>query len=78
MTQKQIAKLFPSEKNIMTPNIIRYGQVGSNYYELSSGRGINNQAIYGVTVITNSKHNSELSNLCFSLDEAESHINNLS
>lgn len=37
--------------NFMTPNIIREGKVGSLHYELSEGRGFDNQPIFGVTVV---------------------------
>lgn len=38
--------------NIMTPNVLDYFRVTSGYVELSEGRGINHEPIFGVTVRT--------------------------
>ena len=40
-------------KNFMTPHIVGYGKINCNVaYELSSGRGFENDTIYGVTVLS--------------------------
>lgn len=36
-------------KNFMTPNVIKYEQVGDRIIELSSGVGVDNKPIWGVT-----------------------------
>lgn len=36
--------------NFMTPNIVGYWKLARGYAELSTGTGIYNQPIYGVTV----------------------------
>ena len=47
-------KRFPQgAKNFMTPKVEGFGKVNCNVaYELSSGRGFENDRIYGVTVIS--------------------------
>lgn len=51
----QIKKIFyevyNGEKNFMTPSIIKYGKAGRFVFELSTGRGLGDGAIYGVTVL---------------------------
>lgn len=69
--------LFPG-KNIMTPEIIGYYKLRGKavYVELSTGRGINHQPIWGVTVRPDEEH--KLSKLCHSRREAERYIEGLS
>lgn len=54
LTARDIFRIrYPEgSKNFMTPTIIRYGKISSNVaYELSSGRGIGDGPLYGVTVV---------------------------
>lgn len=82
MTQEEIQQLFEETlkgKNIMTPNIIEFGEVGDNYnlvYELSEGTGFSGEPVFGVTVLEvlddgTVKRRSDKSKLCFSLEEAQ-------
>lgn len=56
MTYSQIANIFArtynGAKNIMTPSVVTYGKRGNLIYEISTGRGIRDEPIYGVTVLT--------------------------
>jgi hypothetical protein len=81
MTQNEIAamfhKVYSGQRNFMTPNIVKYGKRGRHLYELSSGLGISNLPIYGVTVIDvagNRCHN--LTSAFNSLTQAEAYIRN--
>lgn len=66
-------------KNIMTPDVIRYGVAGHYAYELSGGTGIKREPIFGVTVLTRKfgEHRHELSKMFFSIEEAEGWISDL-
>lgn len=44
-------RVYGSNQNFMTPKVMDYGQRGRFVWELSSGRGMSNQPIYGVTII---------------------------
>ena len=78
-------KRFPQrDKNFMTPNVEKFGKVNCNVaYELSSGRGFENDTIYGVTLVshnpkkgtTRSLH--DVSQSFHSKNEAQSFINKL-
>lgn len=63
--------------NFMTPDVLRYGFTGKYVYELSEGRGMDNQPIFGLTVVdwavrpSERKHNRELSQLFYSREFAE-------
>lgn len=61
-------------KNFMTPNVLGYYKLREGYAELSEGRGMSNQPIFGVTV----KPDDGRSKLCFSRTEAETYIEELS
>jgi hypothetical protein len=65
-------------RNIMTPNILGYYKLRGKdvYVELSEGRGIQDQPIWGVTVRPDEAH--KLSKLCYSRREAEAYIESLS
>lgn len=64
-------------KNFMTPDILDYGRTKSYFWELSTGRGMTNQPIFGVTVITHTGEQTNLSNCFHSLESAKSHIESL-
>lgn len=68
-------RVYNGQRNFMTPNLIRYGKRGKMVFELSSGRGIDDAPIYGVTVIElPSTRRSDLSTLFHSIDEATAYI----
>ena len=64
-------------KNFMTPNVIGYYQIANGVAELSYGMGFNHRYVFGVTVVQNKKHNSELSDLFFDKKEAIEYIASL-
>lgn len=69
--------LFPG-KNIMTPNIIGYVQLRRGWAELSEGRGMSQQPIFGVTVRPDANDPKERrSKLCGSREEAEEYIRSM-
>jgi len=43
---------FSGKPNFMTPTILDYGKRGVHLFEISTGRGLRGDPIYGVTVIT--------------------------
>ena len=53
MTARQILRQeLGDSKNFMTPGIMRVGKMSRNIaYELSTGRGMDNEPIYGVTLV---------------------------
>jgi hypothetical protein len=66
-------------RNIMTPTFITWGKKGNVYYELTEGRGLTNNPIFGVTV-RDSKGNRlepDLSKLFHSLTSANEYIETL-
>lgn len=47
-----IQREYGSSRNFMTPNVLRVGKINPNVaFELSTGRGIRDQTIFGVTVV---------------------------
>jgi len=74
--------VYNNQKNFMTPNIIETRQKGKYFYELSSGRGIENDTIYGVTVLKinsdNTVSKTDDKNKSFnSIDDARNYIRSL-
>lgn len=75
-TQSEMGGIFSAiikGKNLMTPELVRYGQAGPYIYELTTGAGMDRQPIWGVTVV-DPRDNSRpagLSRCCFSLAEVE-------
>lgn len=63
-------------RNIMTPNSEGYFKLKEGYAELSSGRGIYNDPIFGVTVRPDPAH--ERSKLFHSLSAAMDYIEEMS
>jgi len=67
-------------KNVITPYVRDYRYVGQKYVvELSQGTGMSDEPIFGVTVanLIEKENEHDLSQMFFSLDEANSHIRNL-
>jgi len=80
MTAKQYFKQkYGTDKNIFTPNVMQYTLTKALAIELSSGRGILNQPIYGVTVIDRQDPESfcKLTNLFQSESQARNYIDRL-
>lgn len=76
--RKIFGKTFNGETNFMTPNIVRFGQVGVYIYELSntgSSGGIFDN-MYGVTVLRHDGSTTELSRSFSSKSAAENYIAN--
>lgn len=68
MTNAQIAakfrRAYKGQNNFMTPKVLEYGEAGDFLYEISEGRGIVSDMLYGVTVLTAQGEKSSLST-CF-------------
>jgi hypothetical protein len=79
MTNKQRFRLVVKGDNFVTPKIIRFGQQGDYVYELSTGRGLFNADVFGVTVVDlrTDEHRRDLSQAFFNREEAEDFINDL-
>ena len=68
MNHLEIAETFGKGvkgSNFMTPNWISYGQSGAFVYEISQGRGMEGERIFGLTVveIEGYKHRTDLGGL---------------
>lgn len=65
-------------RNFMTPDVLGFYKLRRElgYAELSEGRGIDHQPIFGVTVKPDTEH--KLSKLCHSRAEALAYIEELS
>ena len=78
-------RFFKGNKNFMTPYIKGYYQKKLKdkimYFELSEGTGINNEPIFGVTVLIEKEgkleHATKLSKLFWDEQEAKNYINKL-
>lgn len=44
-------RAYNGHRNFMTPELVGYGQQGQMVWELSKGRGMSTEQLYGVTVI---------------------------
>ena len=64
-----------SGRNIMTPNWLDFFPLFDGCAELSTGRGIEGEKIYGVTVVRQNKHHVDEGECFFSRREAEECIN---
>lgn len=77
----EAGRLFRSivpHKNVFTPNIIEYFSIENGAVELSSGDVIFGEGIkYGVTIVKDGKHNTDLSKLFFDKTEAINYIKTL-
>lgn len=49
-TADDVMDFLSTHKNMMTPNLVRFLHKSDKVVEVSSGRGIDNEPIYGVTV----------------------------
>lgn len=63
--------------NFMTPDIIEYIKIDNGVVELSKGKGIFSDTIYGVTVVRYGKKNSNLSNCFTKISDARDYIETL-
>lgn len=69
---------YVKDKNLLTPNFIEYGRAGRFVYEITSGRGFNEEHIYGVTVVeTGVGHLHDLSKCFYSLKAARDYASSL-
>ena len=67
--------LYFRGSNFMTPEVVRYGFTQFYAYELSTGRGIDRQPIFGVTVCNRETgENSPLSKVLQSRTDAERYV----
>ena len=46
------ARVYNGAPNFLTPTILDYGKRGDHLFEISTGRGMRGDPIYGVTVLT--------------------------
>lgn len=81
--KKIIRKEYGDSTNPMTPRVIGHGKISKNvFYELSEGKGIISEKLYGLTIISVNKKGKtqrqyKLSNCFESLDEVKKHIERL-
>lgn len=45
-------RVYNGAPNVLTPTILDYGKRGDHLFEISTGRGMSGDPIYGVTVLT--------------------------
>lgn len=64
-------------KNVMTPHILNYIAIPNGIVEISEGRGITNNKIFGVTVVENYTQNHDKSTLFHSEEEVIKYVNEL-
>lgn len=73
--KKIFEQTFMGQKNIVTPEIIRYGKSGKHLYELSRGLDMNGSELFGVTVLDIwGKHVHALSKSFYKKEEAEAYV----
>lgn len=75
------SKVFNGQKNIMTPDVLRYGKAGDYYYELSQSDSHYKNAFggarFGVTVLDHLHNKTDLSKSFNNLNSAELYIKSL-
>lgn len=76
-TAKHIFTTIIKYKNLMTPDVIGYYETDNMVIELSSGRGITGETMYGVTVIKDGKHSKDLCCAFYSKEKAIDYIEKL-
>lgn len=79
--REMVTEAYHGSKNFMTPDILRYGKSKRDRaYELSSGRGFENDTIYGVTVVDDKNgelvKRHDLSTSFNTKEDAENYIKN--
>lgn len=82
MTPNEIIRAeYGHSRNIMTPDTLDIGALPEGAYELSTGFGLENEPIYGVSVVyvtpDGTRRNIKDSKLFHSLDDAHEHIQKL-
>lgn len=83
LTARQIIRqAYNGEKNIFTPNVIRIGKIDRNTaYEISYGRGMTVERIYGVSIavcVDGKCSNDHDKQHCFTkLSDAENYVETL-
>jgi hypothetical protein len=75
---KKIKDFFRGS-NFMTPSVLEYGESADKkyIYELSFGKGMSNNTLYGVTVLTSKGEATDRSELLDTLSEAREYISSL-
>ena len=67
---KTFKKVFKGQNNFMTPDVLEYGQRGEYIFEVSKGKGIGGETIYGLTVLgISGEHYHELSGCYHSIKD---------
>lgn len=51
IARRAISKAYGGARNFVTPEVIDYGLTNGYAWELSTGRGLYNEPVYGVTVV---------------------------
>lgn len=78
MTEQELGIKFREVvkgRNIFTPQILEYRKIKGGIVEISKGSKFLDAGIpYGITVLKNNKHSSDLSKCCWSLEEVEDYI----
>lgn len=70
-TAKEIFKETVKGSNFMTPNIIKYLKLGKDgAIEISTGKGITGNDMFGVTVVEDGEHKHNLTKSLALLDSA--------
>jgi len=78
-----VKKEYGNSKNVMTPNVIKYGKINKYIaYELSSGEGIKGEPIFGVSFVEvdddgNTIRRTDLSSSFSTIEEANEYITRL-
>ena len=63
--------------NFVTPNLDSFHKIKNGVAELSTGRGIDNNLLFGVTVVTDNDLKIGLSKMCETRKEANIYIDSL-
>ena len=74
---KEVFTSVVKGKNFMTPNVTGYYDIKDGAAEISYGKGIFTDTIYGVTVVRNGAHDCDLSKMCDTLSETFDYVESL-
>jgi len=77
MTKKELEEKFTSvikNKNAITSTVVSYYELDDGVIELSIGKGFYNKKIWGVTVVKEEKHRTDLSDCFSNFNEAMNYI----